>query len=456
MARSVPRSVTPIVGRMAGARAAAVGAIKATAALADRVRRPPPGVVILIYHRVGAPHRHRAVDLPAACSTSRWRGSPAGRARSTPRRRRSSRSPRRRRRTGSTAEPVVVTFDDGTADLAEHALPILVRHGVPATFYLATDFVERAAAVPPRRRADVVGGGSATRRDRAGHRRLAHRTPTPCSTGSTPPAAADELDRSRALIEERLGVTAVALRLSEGGRGRPAPVEALGARAVPLGGARRQPTQPATAAPTAIAWPARRSRCSDGMRWFERKAARRDGIRGSAAARPQPAALLRRGVVTAAARPPSRTSGGLAIGVEHDARRRGPRRRRPGPLGPGGAHRRAGIPRPRRGGGSRPPAPAAIAHRHQQPGHVRRRRPGGSRGCRWRPPAARSPPPPSRREGSPRDATAARTRPCRGRAASTSSRRPRNRTPPSAASASWAGERPSALSGSSGPMTTTR
>ncbi len=40
-------------------------------------------------------------------------------------------------------DPVVVTFDDGTADFAEHAAPILERHGIPATLYLATDFVER-------------------------------------------------------------------------------------------------------------------------------------------------------------------------------------------------------------------------------------------------------------------------------------------------------------------------
>ena len=40
------------------------------------------------------------------------------------------------------ARPVVITFDDGFADFHREALPILRKHDVPATLYVATAFVE--------------------------------------------------------------------------------------------------------------------------------------------------------------------------------------------------------------------------------------------------------------------------------------------------------------------------
>ena len=51
--------------------------------------------------------------------------------------------------TGAAAErAVVVTFDDGTADFAEHAAPILHQYGIPATLYLATEFVDSQREFP--------------------------------------------------------------------------------------------------------------------------------------------------------------------------------------------------------------------------------------------------------------------------------------------------------------------
>jgi peptidoglycan/xylan/chitin deacetylase (PgdA/CDA1 family) len=41
------------------------------------------------------------------------------------------------------ANPVLVTFDDGYRDNHDTALPILRRHGVRATFFVATDYVDR-------------------------------------------------------------------------------------------------------------------------------------------------------------------------------------------------------------------------------------------------------------------------------------------------------------------------
>jgi peptidoglycan/xylan/chitin deacetylase (PgdA/CDA1 family) len=39
--------------------------------------------------------------------------------------------------------PILITFDDGYRDNHDVALPILSRHGVPATFFVATDYVQR-------------------------------------------------------------------------------------------------------------------------------------------------------------------------------------------------------------------------------------------------------------------------------------------------------------------------
>jgi len=46
-------------------------------------------------------------------------------------------------RAGLPANPLLVTFDDGYRDNHDIALPILAKHGVRATFFVATDYVER-------------------------------------------------------------------------------------------------------------------------------------------------------------------------------------------------------------------------------------------------------------------------------------------------------------------------
>ncbi len=173
-------------------------ATKAVAAAADLVRRPDPGIVVLIYHRVGAgsggqmdlpPERfdrqlrwlvehHRVLDLDAAADEL------AG---------------------GTTVEPgVVLTFDDGTTDWVDHVLPTLDRHRVPATFYVATDFVERNLPFPADGRplswagvrelaaSDLVTIGSHTHTHA-----LLDRLPAD--------QVADELDRSVELLAEHTG-----------------------------------------------------------------------------------------------------------------------------------------------------------------------------------------------------------------------------------------------------------
>lgn len=102
-------------------------------------------------------------------------------------------------------QPVVVTFDDGTPDLVEVALPILERHRIPITLYLATGFVEDGIGFwsPDDRPLtwDALGDAVATGLVEIGshtHRHvLLDRT--------EPEAVAAELERSIDLIGNRLG-----------------------------------------------------------------------------------------------------------------------------------------------------------------------------------------------------------------------------------------------------------
>ncbi|MEO6125488.1 MAG: polysaccharide deacetylase family protein [Ilumatobacteraceae bacterium] len=109
----------------------------------DRLFSPPIGITVLIYHRVGGGSAsavdlspgefdeqlavldecYRVISLESALaelSESRLDASPA----------------------------VVITFDDGTRDFTEHAVPALVRHGLPATLYVATHFIDAGEDFP--------------------------------------------------------------------------------------------------------------------------------------------------------------------------------------------------------------------------------------------------------------------------------------------------------------------
>ena len=172
-------------------------ALKAAARFADRLRVRSPGVVVLLYHRVGA-DTGSEVDLPPALFDDQLAAIAAsGRACTLT---------EALDRVGGDgpADGIVVTFDDGTADFVDRVVPALDRHGVPATLYLATGFV--GAGTEP------VSGGRAL-----SWSALADA----CSSGlvdvgshthghllldrATPVEAATDLDRSVALIGEHLG-----------------------------------------------------------------------------------------------------------------------------------------------------------------------------------------------------------------------------------------------------------
>jgi peptidoglycan/xylan/chitin deacetylase (PgdA/CDA1 family)/O-antigen ligase len=90
--------------------------------------RRPGDVVILLYHRVGIGDRE--IDVPKdAFGEQMAVVAGSGEVRSLDE---ALHDPR---------GGVVVTFDDGYRDFHEHALPTLVRHGVPSVLYLATGLV---------------------------------------------------------------------------------------------------------------------------------------------------------------------------------------------------------------------------------------------------------------------------------------------------------------------------
>lgn len=103
---------------------------------------------------------------------------------------------------------VAITFDDGFADFAETAWPLICRHGFPAMVYLPADRmggVEDWAGVrpPPRRLMDwdtvrrLAAEGVDFGNHTASHADLARLTPA---------EAAAELDRASARIEAELGL----------------------------------------------------------------------------------------------------------------------------------------------------------------------------------------------------------------------------------------------------------
>lgn len=173
------------------------GWAKKAAVTADRVVAPPSGVVVLIYHRVGG-GSSSAVDLDAelfdrqlGILTERFTVLRLGEALD-------------RLALGEDVSGVVVTFDDGTADFVDVALPLLVRHGVPATLYAATQFIEDQVPFPwgaPPATWDGLAAAMATGLVDVESHSHAHLL----LDRAGPDAARDDLDTSIELITQRLG-----------------------------------------------------------------------------------------------------------------------------------------------------------------------------------------------------------------------------------------------------------
>jgi peptidoglycan/xylan/chitin deacetylase (PgdA/CDA1 family) len=247
----------------------ALRVMKVSASAADRVRHPGRGVVVLCYHRVES-GSGRQLDLARDVFDAQMAALAADRgvvtldaaldllAAPLP--------PAR--------DPVVVTFDDGTADFVDHAVPVLERHGVPATLYLATAFVEEQRPMAHDARPlswaalrDALDTGLVTIGSHTHTHLLLDR--------AAAPVVATELDRSVGLIRERLGVDATHFAYPKAVAGSPDADAAVRARfrSAALAGTHANPygrTDPHRLARSPI-------QAADGMRWFDAK--RRGGLR---------------------------------------------------------------------------------------------------------------------------------------------------------------------------------
>lgn len=239
------------------------GAVKVAAAARDIVVRPPEGITVLIYHRVGGPGG--AVDLdPGRFDAQMAELAASGQVRTLDRAVDEA--------TGDApfdGGSVTVTFDDGTGDFVDHAVPILAEHRVPATIYVATRFVDEGI--------DFPGGGPAV--SWAGLRDA-------CSTGLitvgshthghalldriTAAQVAEELDRSIELIGEHLGAAPAHFAYPKAVLGSTAAQAEVATRfrSAAIAGTKANPpglTDPQQLARSPI-------QVADGMRFFRRKA----------------------------------------------------------------------------------------------------------------------------------------------------------------------------------------
>lgn len=93
-------------------------------------------------------------------------------------------------------KPVALTFDDGYEDAFTNALPILKRHNATATFYVVPDFVGQPDYLTWEQIGQMHQQGM-----EIGSHTIAHRDLTVLE----PDHAADEIERSRALIGQHIG-----------------------------------------------------------------------------------------------------------------------------------------------------------------------------------------------------------------------------------------------------------
>lgn len=180
--------------------------VRRAASATDRIIKPLQGITILGYHQVGAAKPGPVNIAPEPFSQQlAWL---ADRTRvitlseAIDRLADPDRFP-----VGFDPRPfVVITFDDGTADFAKVAVPMLERFALPATLYLATAFPEEKRSFWDDGTVltwDMLGDALAT-----GLVDIGSHTHSHVLIDRAPAAVIDdELDHSCELIRDRLGVT---------------------------------------------------------------------------------------------------------------------------------------------------------------------------------------------------------------------------------------------------------
>ena len=237
--------------------------VKLAAGTADIVRRPVPGLVVLLYHRVGG-RTPVSVDLPTEVFDDQM-AELAATTTVLP----LDEAIARLRAGHDLLDHVVVTFDDGTADFVDEATPVLAHHGIPATLYVATRHIDEQVCFPDEGRpaswrglADTVATGLVTIGSHTHSHTLLDRLPES--------AVAQELDRSVELIGERLGVEADHFAYPKALGPTPEADRAVRRRfrSAAVAGTRAN-------APGSDPYALRRSpvQTTDGTRWFRRKVA---------------------------------------------------------------------------------------------------------------------------------------------------------------------------------------
>jgi peptidoglycan/xylan/chitin deacetylase (PgdA/CDA1 family) len=117
---------------------------------------------------------------------------------------------------------VAITFDDGYRDNYENAAPVLARHGLPATFFVTTGFIETDVVAPWDRELPVPPGWMSWEEVRKLHEwgfAIGSHTIDHVDLGRVgEDAARRQLSGSRAMLRERLGVDSDLFAYPFGGR----------------------------------------------------------------------------------------------------------------------------------------------------------------------------------------------------------------------------------------------